>query len=510
MALSTGRPGSQHVALYLRVSKTDVRAMAAPGASAEDVVAAERRALLTSLEKQRTNCRRVALERWPGLAVVEFVDDGVSASRGKRREALDALMVDVRSGHVAAVVVDTLDRLTRDRGAALMWDLASAAEEAGAVVAGASQDIDLMTSSGELSAGIMAAAARFEARRLGERIKASNALRHARGMEAAGGPAAIGQKRTADGGVAVDPVMGPVVQDTARRIIAGTLTVTGTVAEWQRREDVPPPPGGGQWTHRTVSRSLRLPSLAGMVPGGGDVLRSPDGLPVLRPGAVLSVDDWHVLQATMDERARTRAPATRPRPLPLLHGLAVDPARHRLYLLRVGPRGQTSARADYGCRRPGCTRRSSVAEDRLDTHVVDAFLAKFGNRPETTTVTVDRGGDPTHLQAIRRELVTTRAAREAAERGRDRDRARDLSVRVEALLDAEDAAAVRSGPVRHVTVRETGKTLAQALHEGSTADERRIVLATHLAAVVVYPGRRGGGVPMTERVALEWLSALLN
>lgn len=506
MTTRAGRPGSQHVAIYLRISKTDARAVAAPGASAEDVAAATRRAALTSLERQRTNCRRVAAERWPGLPVVEFVDDGLSASRGKRRAGLDALQEDVRGGRAAAVVLDTLDRLTRDRGAASMWALAQDAEDAGASIVGASQEIDLTTSSGELSAGIMAAAARFEARRMGDRIRAANVLRRSRGLEAAGGPAAIGQVRTADGGVAVDPVMGPVVADAAARIIAGTLTVTGAVAEWQTRDDVPRPPGGGHWTHRTVSRTLRLPSLAGMVPSSGDVLRGTDGLPVLRPGAVLSVDDWHLLQATMDERARTRAPTTRPRSLPLLHGLAVDKDGHRLYLLRASARGQVAARADYTCRRPGCKVRASVAEDRLDAYVMDAFQAEFGAWPETTTETVDRGGDPSRLAAIRRELVTARAAREAAERERDRDRARDLSARVEALLDAEDAAAAQDGPGRYAVVRETGRTLDEAL-AASDVEGRRRVLATYLQAVVVAPGRRGGAMSLTERVSLEWTPA---
>src|SRR3954466_8004127 len=128
---------AQFVALYLRISRSDDRS--------------------TSIPKQRANGRRKAEQRWPGREIREFVDDGVSASKGKARAGFNALMDAVRSGQVVAVVVDTLDRLTRDRGAQAMWDLATACEAAGVALVGASQDIDLGTASGEMSASVLAA-----------------------------------------------------------------------------------------------------------------------------------------------------------------------------------------------------------------------------------------------------------------------------------------------------------------------------------------------------------------
>src|SRR4051794_11329866 len=131
---TVGDMSDQAVAVYLRISRSDDRS--------------------TSIAKQRANTLRRAEQGWPGRTVREFVDDGVSASKGKARAGLDALMAAVRSGELAAVVIDTLDRLTRDRGARAMWDLAAECEVAGVAVVGASQDIDVGTASGEMSASV--------------------------------------------------------------------------------------------------------------------------------------------------------------------------------------------------------------------------------------------------------------------------------------------------------------------------------------------------------------------
>src|SRR3954452_1406045 len=115
----------QAVGVYLRISRSDDRS--------------------TSIAKQRANALHCVQQRWPDREVREFVDDGVSASKGRARVGLAALMAAVRAGQLVAVVVDTLDRLTRDRGAQSMWELAEACENAHVALVGASQDIDLGT-----------------------------------------------------------------------------------------------------------------------------------------------------------------------------------------------------------------------------------------------------------------------------------------------------------------------------------------------------------------------------
>lgn len=493
--MSSHRP-RRIVAVYLRISKSDLRTRVEPGADAETVATARHREALTSLAKQRGNCTRVAAERWPGATVIEFVDDGVSASKGKARAGMDALLVRLPRGDVAGVVVDTLDRITRGRGARELWSLAAACEESGAELLGASQELNLATSSGELSASIMAAAARYEAQRLGERVRATNALRRSQGLEAAGGPTVWGMTRVGDG-VAPHPVNGPLLLDAIDRLIDGTATVTGLVAEFTAR-GIPAPFSGGEWTHRTLSRTLRRPALGGMVPSGDDVLRDERGLPVVRPGGLLDVERWEQLQAALDERSRTRAPAARPQPLPLLHGLAVDLAGHPLYLLRA------RERSDYRCHAVGCEQRGGMHEQRLDDYVRGQFLAVYGDEPETEAVELVGGTTTGGLSRIRREVATTRRLVAAAEDARDRARVRELRERLDALLDAEDDAAAEAARPGLATIRETGRTLGEALAAAATVDDARRILAGRISSVVVRPGRRGGSVPPEQRVDVIW------
>src|SRR4051812_8321281 len=218
------RMAAQAVGIYLRISRKDDRS--------------------TSIAKQRVNTRRRAEQGWPSREVREFVDDGISASKGKARAGLDALMAAVRSGELVAVVVDTLDRITRDRGARAMWDLAAACEVAHVALVGASQDIDLGTASGEMSASVLAAAARFEARRTAERVKATNEHRRSRGLRALGGPPVWGLMRAGEGFIP-DPERAPILLDAIDRVIAGELSIRGMAEEFTRR-GIPtpgPPPG---------------------------------------------------------------------------------------------------------------------------------------------------------------------------------------------------------------------------------------------------------------------------
>ncbi|MGR7027327.1 recombinase family protein [Geodermatophilus sp. URMC 62] len=470
-------PG-QAVGVYLRISRSDDRS--------------------TSIAKQRSNTRRRAEQGWPGRDVREFVDDGVSASKGKARAGLDALMAAVRDGELAAVVVDTLDRLTRDRGARALWDLAAECEVAGVALVGASQDIDVGTASGEMSASVLAAAARFEARRTAERVKSTNEHRRARGLRALGGPPVWGLMRAGDGFVP-DPERGPILLDAIDRVIAGELSIRGMAEEFTRR-GVPTARGGTVWSHRAASKVLRSPALAGMTPADGDVVRSADdGLPVVLPGEhLLTVDRWHALQSALNERVQTRAPIRRRQPLPLLHGLAVDEGGHKLY--RHAPAGRI---VRYNCRTVGCPTKTSVSLTALDAFVAETFMAEAGGEPELTLEVIVHGRDNARLRALRGEIAKTTAALGSS---RDPAEIQELAARLTLQRQAEAEAEAGSSAGDLMAFKSTGRTLGDAYQAATTNDERRALLAAHIEAVVVTPSiRGGGGRPLAERVRVQWL-----
>lgn len=474
----------QHVAVYARISS--------------------RKDTSTSILKQDRNTRRVAGERFPGRPVVPYVDDGISAAKGKRRAGLDAMLDAVRAGTVAAVVIDQQDRLTRDRGAQVLWEVAETCEAAGAEFLGASEEIDAVSASGEFTVGVRASVARYEARKTGERVKATNAHLREQGRRAVGGPGVWGltregipdHRRLTVGGV--ETTRSEVLADAVARVIASTLTVRGW-AEELTDLGVPSPRGLAVWPHRTTSKILRSPALAGMIPDRGDVLRDLAGMPLVNDGALLTMAQWNALQAAIDGRKVSRAPAVPRRPLPLLHGLIVDELGHRMY--RHALRGRIIR---YNCNRIGCPTKTSADLAAVDALAVAAFLAHHGEDDELAVVApAPARPDPGRLAAIRAEIARTTTALQSA---RDAEEIGELASRLTTLRAAE--ADAEGGTVTCSTFAPprvpTGRTLGEVFRAAPDDAARREVLSTWLASVEVHPGRRGGSVPLADRVTLWW------
>ncbi|MFQ1002535.1 recombinase family protein [Modestobacter sp. SSW1-42] len=478
----------RRVAAYLRISKNDPASR--------------------SIEKQRANINRLVTTRYPGATVVEFVDRGVSASKTKIRPQFAAL-----SGQLAkydVVVFDTQDRVARKP--LDFWTFAAAAESAGTLIVGASEDLDLSTAEGELTAGIRLTIAQHEARRTGARVKATNAYRKEQGLRALGGPPVFGLKRDGDGFVP-DPERAPILLDAIDRVITGELSIRGMAEEFTTR-GIPTARGGETWSHRAVSKILRSPALAGMTPVSTpekddqgkltgrrvpDVMRSFDGLPVVSPGEhLLTVGRWEALQAALAARSVSRAPLKPKQPRPLLHGLVVDDAGHPLY--RHNPTGRV---ARYNCRQTGCPTKTSITLGALDAHVADVFLSTVGDEGESIAEVVIPGRDVPRLKAVRAEIHRTTAALGSALDGEEIAR---LAVRLTAqrAAEAELEAGAAHGDVYGFVA--TGRTLGDAYRAAVTDADRAEILARRIDAVVVHPSTRGGGGrPISERVEVRWL-----
>lgn len=472
-------------AAYLRISKSDDRS--------------------TSLDKQRANARARSVEIDPNARFVTFEDDGVSGQR-RTRAGFDALLAGIRERRFSHVLIDTLDRLTRDRGAVAMWDLAAACEDTGTALVGVSQAIDLSSSSGELSASIMAAAARYEARRTADRQRATYAHRRREGKRATSAPAPYGLRwatvETPTGTRKLDrleehPENGPRVRAAIEGILAGTATMNSTVTSWNRA-GVPTPQGAPKWTNATISRVLRNPALCGMigtsVGGERDVLRGDDGLPIVREGeGVVTVEEWHALQSALDARRWTRQ-AANAGPLPLLHGLLVDADGVRLYLNRGKREERYSTKSSTGS-------QVTVGRAVIEALVVEEVLARVGHLDEVREELVTPARDSARLAAVRGDIARALAALASPSADVLTVAARLQSLRaLEAeLLEESTAATLRLVP----TGRTIGQALAAALEDGDT-DTAREILAGPLGRVVILPGRPGRHGLDPERVKFAW------
>lgn len=473
------------VAVYLRLSKSDDAS--------------------TSLEKQRANVLRKVAQEFPGATVVEFVDDGVSASKGRRRPDFETLLARVAAGEFRVVLVDTQDRVTRERGGRALWDLWTACEDGRADLDGASEPIDLESAAGEFMAGMRSQLARFEARRLGERMKATNALRRTQGVRALGGRAPFGLRREGDH-FRPDPTTAPLVIDAAERIADGKVSMRGIAREWTAA-GVSTPQGSTTWPTRTISRLFRNPAIAGMTPSryaDGGVLLGDDGLPLIdAEGALLPLPLWDRVQAALSSRTPV-APKPYEGPRLLLHGLAVDDHGHRMYRFvkradRTDP--DRPDRVFYASKVAGCDGRTILA-DRLERHVLDAFRSRYPRVPHGYNVELAPGRDSERLTLIRAEVSRLAAALPTASPA---ERA-TLLERLASLSAAEASEAAKaSEPVRSFV--STGRYLPEALDDalalGDVA-EARDILAAHLEAVVISAGKRGTAAALEERVRLDW------
>jgi DNA invertase Pin-like site-specific DNA recombinase len=138
---------------------------------------------------QLREVRAYVRRRWPKAEVVEYVDKASGARFS--REGLDAMMAEIRKGHVDVLAVYKLDRLGRSLQhlAQLIGEL----EAHGTALVASSQGIDTSDSNpaGRLQMHVLAAVAEFERSVIVERINAGLAAARARG-------ATLGRPRTLD------------------------------------------------------------------------------------------------------------------------------------------------------------------------------------------------------------------------------------------------------------------------------------------------------------------------
>src|SRR5438876_2902605 len=139
----------------------------------------------SQLREVRAYMRR----RWPKAEVTEYLDKASGARFS--RERLDALMAEVRQGHVDVLAVYKLDRL--GRSLQHLAQLIGEFETHGTALVATSQGIDTSESNpaGRLQMHVLAAVAEFERSVIIERINAGLAAARERGAK-------LGRPRTLD------------------------------------------------------------------------------------------------------------------------------------------------------------------------------------------------------------------------------------------------------------------------------------------------------------------------
>jgi len=276
-----------------------------------------------------------------------------------------------------------------------------------------------------------------------------------------------------------------------------------SVVQWLDEVGAPTPTGRGSWVYATVERILRHPILAGMTsfnPGnsakerGTDVLRGPDGLPVVDESvAILSVGEWRALVARLDDNdsAQSKPRALRSKTSALLSGLMwCGHCEARMHRCTV------NGRPGYTC--PECSQSIS----NFEPLVVAEFLRQKGERVRWTRVEEVHEGGATLLPEIEHRLdELDRLIRQAT----DRQVRRELQEKQSTLLDLRDAKR-EEAPNVSLRYEDAGWFEAAWASAGEDVEQQRAVLDDAMERIWVRRGGTGRRTPaqVLARLTFDW------
>lgn len=263
---------------------------------------------MVSPEVQRTAITDYSAHRgYEITGWLEGLDESGSRARSAWWPRLDQAVASVEAGEYDVIVVWKFSRTARHR---LRWAVAlDRVEQAGGRIESATEQVDVTTSTGRFTRGMLAELNAFEAERIGEVWKEVHARRVASGRPATGKPK-WGYRYDLETKVhRPDPDQAPVLAEVYRRYVAGESfyqLVRWLNARGHRTLT------GGLWSDRTLRRVLDSGFAAGLFFARG----------TLHDGTHEAIIDRDLWQSYKDARARRRSvPARRERSQYVLSGL---------------------------------------------------------------------------------------------------------------------------------------------------------------------------------------------
>lgn len=465
----------------------------------------------TSIIRQREDLEALAArEGW--TIVATFADDGLSGGKD-RTNAREALRM-IREGDADVLAVWKFDRWSR-QGLGAVADLVSALDHRQALAEAKRGKPALFVALGDglrsdqpawrIIASVLAEVARQERENTRYRTKSSIAKLKRSGRWS-GGTVPVGYRSIPhpDGtgrALAVDAEEAEILTEAARRIVSGA-SIYATTA----RLNASPlrPRRASSWTVQALSQTLTGPSIVGRVTLGGEVLRDDNGMPTQVWDPALPLDLWHAVRAAIAAR-RDGSPLVGKQ----------RPGRRSRLLTGVLSCGECGApmyvrKSSNGVALYACSARSNgrscpgvtVTAERIEEHVVDAFLRTIGrfevlrpvehDAPALALVEAEaalaeisaRLGDPDLDDETEERLLAQR---------------RDLRARVRSLREEASSA---EPSVEFVPTGETYREVWDAASDDLSA--RRAMLTDAFDAVEIKKGRKGAHGLDPARVRVLW------
>ncbi|MFC5956720.1 recombinase family protein [Streptomyces pratens] len=331
----------------------------------------------TSVERQETEGRALAAQRWPGVPVVVYVDDGVSGALDPlKRPALSKLLDEWQRDDV--VIVWKIDRLARSLFG--FMDMVRAAEKAGTAIVSIHDAFDLSTPSGRMQASILATVAEWERENIRTRVNNARRYLHKVGRWT-GGRVPYGLKPAPhpDGAGKIlvrDDVAAKTIQNIVRRLIAGDA-MTRIAADLQSDGVLSPrvhnsgkkTPVAAAWSSKAIRVIVESPTIIGHQV-------DPITKRIVRDGG-LPVEVWEPI-VSAEEQAQAIAALSPPTPRKPAAG------RHWLYGVALcAVCGGNLKRSNGGKNQPDLVVlrcRGTLAEPHPNVSVRDEALSELMNR----------------------------------------------------------------------------------------------------------------------------------
>jgi DNA invertase Pin-like site-specific DNA recombinase len=240
--------------------------------------------------RQQEDCAREA-ERRGWEVVSRYVDNDVSATRKKPRPEYERMLRDIRSGHVQAVVVWSMDRLTRTPRE--LEDVIDLADRQGLALANVGGNTDLSTPEGRVFARNLGAFAKYETDNLSKRLKRKFEQKAADGEPH--GYAPYGYERIGKANVIV-PEHAAIIRECADRVlnleslrsIVTDLNVRGVHG-----------PKAEKWNSTILRQIMLRPTNAGLRQHRGKVIGA-----ALNADPIIDVDTLERLTSLLTDPSR--------------------------------------------------------------------------------------------------------------------------------------------------------------------------------------------------------------
>ncbi len=234
-----------------------------PGAAIYVRISDDRAGDAAGVARQEADCRRLCEDRgWPVQQV--YTDNDISAYSGRPRPAWRQMLADIKTGHIDAVAVWHLDRLTRRP--IDLEHFFDACDAAGIKHFGTcSGDIDLSTHDGQFLARILGAAARKESDDKSRRTRRKH-LELAQAGQVVGSGRPFGYEPDR---ITIRAAEAVLVGEAVERVLAGE-TLRSICVDWNRRAI--PAVRAPEWTQTALRRILRSARIAGLRSHTGEIV----------------------------------------------------------------------------------------------------------------------------------------------------------------------------------------------------------------------------------------------